>query len=138
MKRHIILGCLIAAAWAGAVVPASAAWNNVFQPTFFGLFRKQQTTANYYTPPVVVQSSPVVAYSPPVVAYSAPCCTPQPQCSTSYQQRCYYEPVTTYQTSYYYEPVSSYRYSAYFDPCSCSYQQVATPVTSYQPRAKSC
>jgi hypothetical protein len=41
-------------------------------------------------------------------------------------------------TSYYYEPVTSYRYSCYYDPCTCTTQQVATPVTSYQLRSKCC
>jgi hypothetical protein len=50
----------------------------------------------------------------------------------------YYEPVTTYRTSYYYEPVCSYRYSCYFDPCTCSYKQVAQPVTSYRLRSQCC
>jgi hypothetical protein len=136
----IALGTLVV--WAAIALDASAAWNNVFQPTLFGRLRRPTTTQSYA--PVVVQSSPVA------------CCTPAPapacpqQCSTSYVQRCfyqpvttyqtqtYYEPVTTYRTSYYYEPVTSYRYSCYYDPCTCSYQQVATPVTSYQLRAQSC
>jgi hypothetical protein len=81
-----------------------------------------------------------------------PCCNPCPQpcCTTQYVQRCYYqpvtcyqtrtyyEPVTTYKTSYYYEPVCSYRYSCYYDPCTCSYQQVATPVTSYCLKSQCC
>src|SRR5438034_168120 len=68
----------------------------------------------------------------------------QAPCSTSYTQRCFYQPVTTYttqtfyepvtttQTSYYYEPVTSYRTSYYYDSCSCSYYQASTPVTSYE------
>jgi hypothetical protein len=139
--------------WSAAVLPASAAWDNVFQPT---LFCRQQpsTTARYYAPPAVVYSSPVVAYAAPVVA--TPVCDtcaqapPQQQCNTSYTQRCYYQPVTTYQTktyyepvtsyrtSYYYEPVTSYSYSAYYDPCSCGYQQVAVPSVSYMLRAQNC
>jgi hypothetical protein len=81
-----------------------------------------------------------------------PCCNPCPQqcCTTQYvqrsyyqpvtcyQTRTYYEPVTTYKTSYYYEPVCSYRYSCYYDPCTCSYQQVATPVTSYRVKSQCC
>jgi len=55
---------------------------------------------------------------------------------TCYQQKTTCEPVTTYRTSYYYEPVCSYRYSCYYDPCTCSYQQVATPTTSYQLRQR--
>lgn len=120
---------------------ASAAWNNVFQTTLFGRWRRQ-TTVYYVAPPVVTYASPA--------ACCTPCPPPQPVCSTSYVQRCYYqpvtthqtqtyyEPVTTYRTSYYYEPVTSYRYSCYYDPCTCSYQQVATPTTSYQLRAQSC
>lgn len=126
--------------------PAQAAWNNVFQPTCF--FRNRRTTSNYYAPaPTVAYSVPACCPAPvaapvyaaaPVVAAAAPS-----NCSTSYTQRCHYqpvttyenrttyEPVTTYRTSNYYEPVTTYRYSAYYDPCSCSYQQVATPVTSY-------
>jgi hypothetical protein len=138
----IALGML--AAWSALAADASAAWNNVFQPTLF--HRHRRTTAAY--------APPVVAYSAPVVAAAAPCYpTPPPcpqQCSTSYVQRCYYQPVTTYQqqtyyepvttyrTSYYYEPVTSYRYSCYYDPCTCSYKQVATPVTSYSLRAQTC
>jgi hypothetical protein len=126
-----------------AVQPAPAAWNNVFQPTLFNRNRQPVAVSQYYVPP------PVVVGSSPVVAQSSPC-DPCQQCSTSYTQRCYYQPVTTYQTqthyepvttyktSYYYEPVTSYRYSAYYDPCSCSYQQVATPCTSYQLKAQSC
>jgi hypothetical protein len=34
--------------------------------------------------------------------------------------------------------VTSYRYSCYYDPCTCSYKQVATPVTSYALRAQTC
>src|SRR5262249_61539307 len=37
---------------------------------------------------------------------------------------------------YHIERVSSYRYSCLFYPCTCSYQQVATPVTSYQLRSQ--
>lgn len=127
--------------WACALIvlavealPARAAWCNVFQVCWH---RKPKATAAYY-------------YAPPaVVANSSPCCNPcPPPCTTSYVQRCYYqpvtsyqtktyyEPVTTYRTSYYYEPVTTYRYSCYYDPCSCSYQQVATPCTSYSLKSK--
>lgn len=127
-----------AAVWAATVLPAAAAWNNVFQVTCFNCGPRSSTSA-YAAAPVVVHASP---------APCNPC--PQTNCSTSYVQRCYYEPVTsyqtqsyyepvtTYQTSYYYEPVTSYRYSCYYDPCSCSYHQVATPTTSYQLRAQNC
>jgi hypothetical protein len=139
------VACLLASA-----EPASAAWNNVFQATLW--HRNNPVQANYYAVPVAVPAAPTAVYSSPVVAYSNPCCDPCPKttCSTSYVQRCfyqpvtvmqtksYYEPVTTMQTSYYYEPVTSYRYSCYYDPCTCSYQQVAVPTTSYCLKAKSC
>jgi hypothetical protein len=139
MKSWIVAMCAVGL-WASATLPASAAWDNVFQPTLFGRCRhKQPVVANYG----VAVATPVcnTCNSPPPA---------QSACSTSYTQRCYYqpvttystqtyyEPVTTYRTSYYYEPVCSYRYSCYYDPCTCSYQQVATPVTSYQLRAQSC
>jgi hypothetical protein len=140
----IALGML--AAWSALAADASAAWNNVFQPT---LFHRRRTTAAYYAPPVVAYSAPVVAAAAPCCPAPAPAPCPQ-QCSTSYIQRCYYQPVTTYQqqtyyepvttyrTSYYHEPVTSYRYSCYYDPCTCSYKQVATPVVSYALRAQTC
>lgn len=150
MKSFILVGTCALATLACDVATTQAAWNNVFQPTLFGRLRRQ-STSSYYVAPVVVQSSPVVAAAAPVVPTCNTCqSAPPSNCSTSYTQRCfyqpvtsyqtqtYYEPVTTYRTSYYYEPVTSYRMSCYYDPCSCSYQQVATPVTSYQLRAQSC
>src|SRR5947209_10077603 len=148
--RPLMVGLCALGLWAAAAEPARAAWNNVFQPTLFG---RSRTSTSYYVAPAVVYSAPVAAV--PVVAAAVPACStcnapPQPSCTTSYTQRCYYqpvttyetktyyEPVTTYQTSYYYEPVTSYRYSSYYDPCSCSCQQVATPVTSYALRAQNC
>lgn len=142
--------CCALAGFLSMAEPAAAAWNNVFQVTC--LFRQRTAVSSYYVAPTVVQSSPVVVQSAPVVAAASPCCDPCPQtqCTTSYVQRCYYQPVTTYQTqtyyqpvttyrtSYYYEPVCSYSYSCYYDPCTCSYQQVATPTTSYQLRAQCC
>lgn len=118
---------------------ADAAWNNVFQVS---CFRQRRTAA---ASPACCAPTPVVAAAAPANCCPQPC---QPQCTTSYVQRCYYQPVTTYkqqcvvepvttmQTSYYYEPVCSYRYSCYYDPCTCSYQQVATPVTSYRLRSR--
>jgi len=140
MRRSMIGLCALGL-FAAAAGPASAAWNNVFQPTLF--HRNRQPAVSQYYAPTVVQSSPVVAASP---------CDPcqRTACSTSYTQRCfyqpvtvyqtqtYYEPVTTYRTSYYYEPVTTMRYSCYYDPCTCSYQQVATPCQSYQLRAQCC
>ncbi len=146
--KPLMVGVCAVGLWVTAALPASAAWDNVFQPTLFGRCRQRPaTTANFV--PAVGQSSPVVAATPVCTT----CNSPPPSstaCSTSYVQRCYYQPVTTYQTqtyyepvttyrtSYYYEPVTSYRYSCYYDPCTCSYQQVATPCTSYQLRAQSC
>jgi hypothetical protein len=57
---------------------------------------------------------------------------------TTYRTSFYTEPVTTYRTSYFYEPVTTYRYSCHFDPCTCSYQQVATPCTSFRLRSQCC
>ncbi|MBI1917300.1 MAG: carboxypeptidase regulatory-like domain-containing protein [Planctomycetes bacterium] len=126
---------------AAAEVPARAAWNNVFQVSCF--HRRRVATANF-TP---CCPTPVVAAAP-VIAAASPCPCPPPVCTTQYVQRSYYEPVTTYkaqtvlepvttyQTSYCLEPVCSYHYSCYYDPCTCSYQQVATPVTSYRVRSQ--
>jgi hypothetical protein len=127
---------------------ASAAWNNVFQATFFHHHR--DNSSKYYAVPVVPAAPATAVYSSPVVvAQSSPCCE-QPKCTTSYVQRCYYqpvtvmqtktyyEPVTTMHTSYYYEPVVSYRYSSYYDPCTCTCQQVAVPTTCYQLKSRCC
>jgi hypothetical protein len=131
--------------WVGGLVAfaagagrADAAWNNAFQVCCLGC-KSAPSTANY-----------VAAYP------SDPCC-PQPcppppcqVCETRYVQRTYYcpethyetqtryEPVTTYSKSYYWEPVQSYRVSCYYDPCTCSYKQVACPVTSYRLREQCC
>jgi len=129
--------------------PAEAAWNNVFQVTCWNC-RSHSSSSSYYLAPSPVYSG----YSPAYSAYSAPaangCCDPCQQCTTKYVQRCYYqpvtcyqtqtyyEPVTTYTTKTYYEPVTTYRYSCYYDPCSCRYQQVATPCTSYVARQQCC
>jgi hypothetical protein len=134
---------------------ASAAWNNVFQVTFF--HHKKPVQSNYVAVPVVTAAPATAVFSSPVVtvpAFSAPCGAPcgDPcqKCTTNYVQRCFYqpvtvmttktffEPVTTMQTSYYYEPVVSVKYSCFFDPCSCSVQKVAVPFTSYCLKAKSC
>ncbi len=146
--RGLVLGGALALLLT-ATNTASAAWNNVFQATFF--HHNKPAQSNYYAVPVAV---PV---APPTAAYSSPCgtpcaspCDPCQKCTTNYVQRSYYqpvtvmqtktyyEPVTTYQTSYYYEPVTSVRYSCYYDPCSCSYQQVAIPTTSYCLKSKCC
>lgn len=144
--RPLVIGACALGVWAAAAADVSAAWNNVFQPTcFFG--RHRRTTTNFVAAPVVAHAAPAAACCP--TPAPAPAC-PQQQCSTSYSQRCYYQPVTTYQTqtyyepvttyktNYYYEPVTSYRYSCYYDPCTCSYQQVAVPTTSYQLRSQNC
>src|SRR5690242_19961845 len=103
--RRIVIGLCTLALAAVEAGTASAAWDNVFQTTLFGCWRKrQQTSSSYYAVP----AAPVVAYAPPVVAYSPPpCCTPCQQCTTNYVQRCFYQPVTTYQTQTYYEPVTT-------------------------------
>jgi hypothetical protein len=134
-----VWGCALVAL-ATASGSAQAAWNNVFQVCCHSC-----RSAYVPAPP----PAPVVA----APAYEPCCpqpCAPPPCCTTRYVQRCYYqpvttyrqttyyEPVTTYRTSYYYEPVCSYRYSCYYDPCTCCYQQVATPVTSYRLRAQCC
>ena len=139
MKR-VMLGIVVLTLWAGDVTSASAAWNNVFQPTLFGC-RKRET----------LYVAPVQYSQPVVVAQAAPAACPcGQQCTTCYTQRCYYQPVTTYesrsyyqqvtsyQTSYYYQPVTTYRQSCYYDPCTCCYQQVTVPQCSYELRAKSC
>jgi hypothetical protein len=146
-----MIGLAALGLWAAAALPAPAAWNNVFQPTLF--HRRPAQVTQYFAPPAVVYSSPVVvAASAPVVAASPcdPCPCPQTSCSTSFTQRCFYqpvttmqtqtffEPVTTYKTNYFWEQVTSFRMSCFFDPCTCSYQQVATPVCSYQLRSQCC
>jgi hypothetical protein len=129
--RGVVWGCALMLLGVGTA-PVQGSWCNVFQVCCFGC--RRPAAVSYYAP----------------VAAPAPCCNACPQtcCSTSYVQRCYYQPVTTYQsrtyyepvttyhTSYYCEPVCSYRYSCYFDPCSCSYQQVAIPTTSYVMRSQ--
>lgn len=122
--RRIALGSAVLMLLASTQV--EAAWNNVFQTTCFGC----RNRSSYYVAPA------------PVVAFAAPssCCT------TSYVQRCYYqpvtsyktvlEPVTSYRTSYYYEPVCTYRSSCYYDPCTGSRVQVTQPVTSYRLRSQ--
>ena len=60
--------------WAAAVLPVSAGWDNVFQPTLFERWRQPTSTSSYYVAPVVVAQ-----YAPPVVvAQSAPCNTAAP------------------------------------------------------------
>src|SRR5262245_32988638 len=120
-----LLACAALLAVEAGTNPARAAWNNVFKVCC----HKHGPAVSYYACPTPCGPQPV-------------CCTTQYvqrcyyQPVTTYQTRTYYEPVTTYQTSYYYEPVCSYRYSCYFDPCTCSYQQVAVPTTSYRLRAQ--
>ncbi|MBV9124158.1 MAG: hypothetical protein JO112_12440 [Planctomycetes bacterium] len=137
--------------WASALMllgagaqPGQAAWNNVFQVCCNSC---GHSSASSYGVPSYGTSNYGISY------YAAdPGCNtcPQQTCTTHYEQRCYYQPVTTYQTktyyepvttyrtSYYYEPVTSYRYSCYYDPCTCSYQQVACPTTSYRLRSQCC
>jgi hypothetical protein len=142
--KTMIVGLCVLGAWAATVLPVSAGWDNVFQPTLFERWR-QPSASQYYVAPVVVAQY----QAPVVVAQSSPC-DPCKQCTTQYVQRSYYQPittmesrtvmeaVTTMQTSYYYEPVTTVRYSSYYNPGTCCYQQVATPCTSLELRAKSC
>src|SRR5437899_3006717 len=106
--------------WCGVLLlaganPAPAAWDNVFQVTCHKCRScpPPATSAYYYAPAPCPQPCP------------QPC---QPACTTQYQLRSYYQPVTTYRTSYYlepvttnrtsyyWEPVTSVRYSCYYDP----------------------
>src|SRR5437879_6441901 len=127
--RGIVWGCALVLLGTSAA-PANAAWCNAFQVCWLR-HRHPAPAVSYYAAP-------------------APCAPCAPQCTTSYVQRCYYQPVTTYQTktyyepvttyrtSYYYEPVRGYTYTSYYDPCSCCYQQVATPTVSYQLKSQCC
>src|SRR5205085_4989054 len=75
--------CAGALLLAGAA-PLQAAWCNVFQVSCSSC------------------GSPAVSYYAPAVSYAAPdpggCCNPCQTCTTHYEQRCYYQPVTTYQS----------------------------------------
>lgn len=140
--RGAVWGCalILSAATAGE---ASAAWNNVFQVCCFNC--RSSTSSAYFAPVAPAASCCAPACPQPC----APAC-PQQTCTTRYVTRsyyqpvttmrtsCYLEPVTTMRTSFYWEPVTSWRTSCYFDPCTCSYQQVATPCTSYQLRSQCC
>ena len=137
-------------------VPASAAWNNVFQPTLFGRLRRPTQVSNYYVAPACCPAPVVAASPPPVYVAQSPApvyvaqAAPVENCTTKYIQRSfyqpvtvmetksYYEPVTTTRTSYYYEPVTTYSYSYRWDSCSCCYQAIATPVTSLQVKSQQC
>ncbi len=113
----------------GSAVPASAAWNNVFQVCCTGC----RSNVSQYVAPVAT-------------APAQPC----QQCQTTYEKRFYYqavttyrtstylEPVTTYRTSYFYEPVTSVRVSTYYDPCTGYPKQVATQQTCLQLRSQTC
>jgi hypothetical protein len=136
MKPFRVAGWVCALAlWAADAGATRAAWCNVFQVCCNHCGHR---SAGFYSAPVTACALP------------APCCPPPPVCTTRYTMRCYYqpvtcyqtrtyyEPVTTYRTSYYYDPVCTYRYSCYFDPCTCCYQQVAVPTTSYVLKARCC
>jgi len=148
MKTLIVglcaLGCLAVEA-----ATASAAWNNVFQ-TNLVCFLRRRATSNCCPAPAVAYSAPCCTSCAPPAPAPCPAPCPQTSCSTSYVQRCYYQPVTvyqtqsyyeavtTYRTSYYYEPVTTYTYRCYYDPCTCTSQQVAIPCTSYRLKAQQC
>ncbi|HVJ79662.1 MAG TPA: hypothetical protein VNC50_01220 [Planctomycetia bacterium] len=121
------------------------------EANLFGAFRTRHQAC---CAPVVVRATPVVAhYAAPTVPVAcnscaapvvAACPAPQPVAvaETCMQQRCYPVPVTTYQTKTRYQLVTSYQTrvemqpvttmttSAYYDPCSCSYYNMAVPVTT--------
>ena len=123
-----------------SVSSASAAWNNVFQVTCWNC--QTRTNTSYYSPPV---AAPPMAMAPMAAPVSS-----QPNCSTSYVQRSYYEPVTSYErkiyyesvtsyrTSYYYEPTTNCRTSYYYDACSSSYKPQSTQEVSYSLKAQQC
>ncbi|MBI1831985.1 MAG: carboxypeptidase regulatory-like domain-containing protein [Planctomycetes bacterium] len=151
--RSLLAGLSVVCVWASAVLPASAGWDNVFQPTLFERWHRPASTSLYYVPPaVVVQSSPIVVGSSPIVVAGSSPCDPceQKKCSTNWVQRSSYQPITTMEsrtvtekvttmhTSYYYAPVTTYRYSSYYDPTTCCYQQIAVPQCGYELRAKQC
>src|SRR5262245_13985506 len=97
--RPLMVGLCALGIWSAVADQAKAAWNNVFQPTLFG--RNRAPSTSYYVAPAVVYSSPVAAT--PVVAATPACNTcnappPPSNCSTSYTQRCYYQPVTSFET----------------------------------------
>src|SRR5262245_24731902 len=109
MKPFRGAALLALAVLAAAEVPARAAWNNVFQVSFF--LKRRVPPANY-TP---CCPTPVVAAAAP----ACPCPCPQPVCTTQYVQRCYYEPCTTYKAQTVLEPVTTYQTSYYLEPvCS--------------------
>ncbi len=131
--RGMVLSCA-ALLGLGAIHPVHAGWQGVFEVTCLHCRRPA-----------------ISAYTPVVVQFADPCPPPcPPPVVTRYVQRCFLqpvttmrtttflEPVTTYRTSFYYEPVTTYRFSFYFDPCTCSYQQVARPCTSFRLRSQCC
>ncbi|HEX3150576.1 MAG TPA: hypothetical protein VHR66_21035 [Gemmataceae bacterium] len=107
---------------AGGAADANAAWNNVFQTTACC----GESTRSYYFAPAPTPCCPTTSY--------VQRCYYQPV--TTYKTESYYEPITTYRTSNYWEPVTSYRYTSYYDPCSGCSQTVATPCTSYYLRQR--
>ena len=148
------------AVWAVLALPASAGWDNVFQPTLFERWRQPTSTSSYYVAPATVvqyQPAPVVVAQPPatgrsgasVALHHLPVAAAATAVLDQLRAAAYYQPVTvmqtqtvqeavtTMRTSYYYEPVTSYRYSMYVDPCSGCAQQVATPTVAYQLKAQS-
>ncbi len=114
---------------AGNALPASAAWDNVFQVCCASC---RQNTSNYVAPVPVPAPAPGCGQQ----TYYEKRYYYQPV--TTYRTSTYYEPVTSYKTSYYYEPVQTVRYSTYYDPCSGCPQTVATPQTSYVQRSQTC
>ena len=50
--RFLMTGLCALCVWTSFVLPVSAGWDNVFQPTLFG--RRQTSTSSYYVAPAVV------------------------------------------------------------------------------------
>ena len=116
----------ILAATGGA---SQAAWNNVFEACCWN--SRSSTTAAVRSAASLLPAAATMHHA------VRPCRYYQPV--TTYTHWTYYEPVTTLSHQLdYYEPVTSYRYSCADDPCTCRYQQVATPTTSYRLRSQSC
>ncbi len=112
----LTVGWLVASA-----EPASAAWNNVFQPTC----NSCRSNTSYYAPPST-GGCPTISYRQRSYYQSY----------TAYRMESYYEPITRYRRSFYWEPVTRYSYTTYYDPCSGCPQQVCTPHTSYRLRSQ--
>src|SRR5262245_24995395 len=72
----VLSGALLALL--SAADTASAAWNNVFQVTFF---HRKPVQSQYFAVPV-----PAPVAVAPTQAFSSPCCDPCQKCTTAYVQ----------------------------------------------------